>query len=583
MADQLHTVKVETDVEIAMRDGTVLRADVYRPDAPGRFPVVLERTPYNRAERRGNQIVMPLYVAQRGYAVVIQDVRGRYGSDGVFKPFHQEQDDGYDTIAWCAEQPWSDGKVGTFGGSYVGATQWLAATQRHPALVCMVPAVTSDDYYEGWTYQGGAFALGFAGSWSMFALTLANFPNFTRNGAVNDGDGARLIAAIDGLPQSLSDGTPGALAGLDPAQTPYYFEWVQHPTDDDYWRKIRIADHHAGISAPALNIAGWFDIFLGGSVRNYAGMRQHGATQEARNGQRLIIGPWSHTTLGAAASGSQYFGLAASPAGMDLLGEHMRWYGHWLKGEDTGVSDEAPVRIFVMGENAWRSEQEWPLARTRYVDYYLRSDGGANTLNGDGVLSVEAPADEPADSFVYDPADPVPTDGGGLCCYPALFPGGPFDQTPIEQRQDVLCFTTPPLAEDTEVTGPLSVTLFAATDAPDTDFTAKLVDVCEAGDCAVGLIDGIVRARYRQGTQQAVAITPGEVLEYTIDLWATSNVFKRGHRIRLEISSSNYPRFDRNPNTGEEPAYATEFRAARQTILHDAQHPSRITLPIIPR
>ena len=583
MAEQLQTVKVETGVEVTMRDGTVLLADVYRPDAPGRFPVVLERTPYDRAERRGNHIVMPLYVAQRGYAVVVEDVRGRYGSDGAFAPFHQERADGYDTIAWCAEQPWSTGKVGMFGGSYVGATQWLAATQQHPALVCMVPAVTPDDYYEGWTYQGGAFALGFAGSWSMLALTLANLPNLTRNGAVSAGDAERLTAAIDALPQSLGDGAPGALASLDAAQTPFYFEWASHPTDDDYWREVRIADHHQRIGAPALNIAGWFDIFLGGSLRNYVGMRQRGATKGSREGQRLIIGPWSHTTLGLAASGSQYFGLAASPVGMDLLGEHMRWFDHWLKGEDTGVADEAPVRIFVMGENAWRSEQEWPLARTRYVDYYLHSKGGANTLDGDGTLSTEPPGGEPADTFVYDPADPVPTNGGGLCCYPALFPGGPFDQTAIERRQDVLCFTTPPLAEDTEVTGPLSVTLFAATDAPDTDFTAKLVDVCEAGDCAVGLIDGIVRARYRQGTQAAVAITPGEVSEYTIDLWATSNVFKRGHRIRIEISSSNYPRFDRNPNTGEEPAYATKMRPARQTVLHDAQYPSRITLPMIPR
>ena len=588
MADQLHTVRIETDVAVLMRDGTVLRADVYRPDAPGRFPVILERTPYNRWERRGNHVVIPHYVAQRGYAVVIQDVRGRFGSDGDFQPFHQERDDGFDTVAWCAEQRWSSGKVGTYGGSYVGATQWLAATQQPPALVCLVPLVTSDDYYEGWTYQGGAFQLGFVGSWSLNALTLANLPSLAGNDSgASDGGHGRLIAAIDRLPESLADAAPSALPHLDETQTPYYFEWLRHPTDDAYWRSVRIADSHHVITTPALNVAGWFDIFLGGSLRNFVGMQQHGATQEARQGQRLIVGPWSHTTLAAAASGAQYFGMAASPVGMDLLAEHLRWWDHWLKGVDNGVAEEPPVRIFVMGDNEWRSEQEWPLARTQYIDYFFRSDGHANTLDGDGALSTDAPTDglgnEPSDSFVYDPANPVPTNGGGLCCYPALMPGGPSDQTATERRADVLCYTTPPLADDIEVTGPLSVTLYAATDAPDTDFTAKLVDVCEQNNCAMGLVDGILRGRYRQGTARAVPLPMGEAVEYTIDLWATSNVFKRGHCIRVEISSSNFPRFDRNPNTGEEPGQAMTMRTARQTVFHTAAYPSRITLPVIPR
>ena len=582
MTDHLYTVKVESGVPVAMRDGVVLRADVYRPDAPGRFPVILERTPYNRWERRGNHVVMPVYVAQRGYAVVIVDVRGRHGADGEFAPFHQEQDDGYDTVEWCANQAWSAGKVGTYGASYVGATQWLAATQRHPALVCIAPTVTSDDYYEGWTYQGGAFQLGFAGSWSLQALTMANLPNLERNGRVREGDRERLAAAIDRLPHSLGDAAPAHLPHLDLDQSPFFFEWQRHPTLDDYWRQVRIADHHPQITTPALNIGGWFDIFLGGTIGNFTGMRANGATEQARAGQRLIIGPWSHTTIAMAASGAQYFGVAATALGLDLLAEHLRWWDYWLKDEDNGVPGDPPVRIFVMGANKWRDEQEWPLARARYANYYFHSGGAANASDGDGVLSVEPPGAEPPDAFVYDPADPVPTNGGGLCCYPALLPGGPFDHSSIERRSDVLCYTTPPLEHDTEVTGPVSLTLYASTDAPDTDFTAKLVDVCEAGDCAIGLTDGIARARYRNSTDAADFITPGEPTEYRIDLWATSNVFKKGHRIRVEVSSSNFPRFDRNPNTGEEPWKATEMRPALQTVWHTAQLPSRITLPIIP-
>lgn len=578
-----YAVRVESGVPVPMRDGTVLRADVYRPDTEGRFPVILERTPYNREERRGNHYVTPVHVAQRGYAVVIQDCRGRHGSEGEFSPFHQEPQDGYDTLEWCAQQPWSSGKVGTYGASYVGATQWLAAMRQHPALACIAPTVTSDDYYEGWTYQGGAFQLGFAGSWALNALTLVNRPHLERAGRFSAEDKERLAKAIDALPDSLGDGAPAAMPHLREDQTPYYFEWMRHPTLDDYWRNVRIAEHHERIDLPALHVGGWFDIFLGGTLRNFVGMREHAPSEAARSAQRLIIGPWSHTTLGAAVTGIQHFGLAATLFAIDLQSEHMRWWDRWLKGERNGVDDDAPVRLYVMGDNAWRDEQEWPLARTRYVDYYFHSGGGANTSGGDGTLSTEPARDEAADRFEYDPTNPVPTNGGGLCCYPARLPGGPFDHTEIEQRPDVLCYTTAPLEEDVEVTGPISVTLYASTDGADTDFTAKLVDVCEKGDCAAGLTDGIIRARYREGTDSARFVTPGEVYEYVIDLWATSNVFKKGHAIRVEVSSSNFPRFDRNPNTGEEPSTASTWRRASQRVLHDAAHPSRITLPVIPR
>lgn len=583
MAGRLHAVRVETDVTVRMRDGVILRADVYRPEKRGRFPVVLERTPYNRAERRGAHVVMPAYLAQRGYAVVVQDVRGRFGSDGEFRPFHQEVADGYDTIAWCARQPWSTGKVGTYGGSYVGATQMLAAMSQPEALACMVPLVTTDGYYEGWTYQGGALQLGFTASWALFALVLQNMAHTASRKRLPKDTVARMVRAIDGMPASLRGLPTRTLAGLPRSVAPYYDEWLRHPRKDRYWDAVDVGAAHARMDVPALHVAGWFDIFLGGSLRNYAGMRAKAPSPRARDGQRLIVGPWAHTAVGAASQGERYFGMQASPFGLDLLAEHLRWFDYWLKGMRNGALAAAPVRIFVMGDNRWRDEQEWPLARTRYVDYYLHGRGNANTADGDGTLTVRRPgAVEPPDSFTYDPADPVPTHGGALCCYPALLPGGPLDQRRIEERPDVLCYTTPPLTRDLEVTGPLTVTLYAATDGPDTDFTAKLVDVCPEG-CAHALADGIIRARYRNGTRRAVLVTPGGVNEYTIDLGATSNVFKRGHRIRLEVSSSNFPRFDRNPNTGEEPASARATRAARQTVLHTARYASRIRLPVIPR
>ena len=275
-------------------------------------------------------------------------------------------------------------------------------------------------------------------------------------------------------------------------------------------------------------------------------------------------------------------GVAADAAGIDLDGVQLRWFDHWLKGVDSGIMEEAPVRIFVMGDNVWRDEQEWPLARAWSTYYYFHSGGKANSLNGDGTLSTQAPGEEPGDVFVYNPANPVPTRGGPLCCNPYFMAGGAFEQKDVEAREDVLVYSTPPLQRDVEVTGPITVTLWAATSAKDTDFTAKLVDVCEHG-CAINLTDGIIRARYRESSSAPSLLEPGRDYRYTIDLWATSNVFKSGHRIRVEVSSSNFPRFDRNTNTGNVIAEDASFVPAMQTILHDAQHPSHINLPIVPK
>ncbi len=582
------SIQVEKDVPVAMRDGTVLMTDVYRPAAADRFPVLLQRTPYNK-ELGGLALVQTdvFRAVRRGYAVVIQDCRGRYRSDGDFRPFVQEIADGYDAVEWCGAQPWSDGSVGMFGTSYVGATQWLAAIAAPPSLRAIVPAFTASDYYEGWTYQGGAFQWGFMCNWVLPFLTTADLLRRNEREGVDDFDAwrDRLIAAIDGNPETAKI-LPLSEVPVSKDWTPYFFEWMAHPSRDSFWQERSIEERHDQVQVPALNIAGWYDIFLDGSLRNFTGVQELGATDAARNGSRLLLGPWTHTTPPLAQSGAVDFGANAGqslmPLSMDIDGATLRFFDYWLKGIDDGVSSEAPVQLFVMGEDVWRTENEWPLARAVETDYFLSSGGNANSIAGDGELVNDAPGDDRPDVFLYDPFHPVPTFGGQLCCYPSTLPPGAYDQRPVEMRPDVLVYATPPLDEDTEVTGPVRLHLWAATSAADTDFTAKLVDIYPDG-YARNLTDGIIRARYRQGTDTPRPITPGEIYEYAIDLWATSNLFRAGHRIALEVSSSNFPRFDRNLNTGAALGADAAMRPAIQTVFHDAERPSRLVLPIVPR
>lgn len=581
-------MRVTRDVPVEMRDGTTLYADVYRPADDDRYPVILQRTPYNK-EMGGLALIQTdtFRAVRRGYVVVIQDCRGRYNSDGKFKPFHQEIADGFDTVEWCARQPWSDGNVGMFGTSYVGATQWLAAISAPPSLKCIIPTFTSSDYYEGWTYQGGALQWGFMCNWILPYFTAADL--FRKHRELSMPDYADHCAVLTNAVDNMSETVeilPLKDFPIDNELSPYFAEWLSHPSRGEFWRSISIEENHDRISVPAYNIGGWYDIFLDGTLRNFTGVREYGATSEARDGARLLLGPWTHTTPPLAVSGAVDFGMTAgqgySPISMDVDGEHLRFFDYWLKGIDDGWSEEPPVKLFVMGEDAWRYEQEWPLARTQYTEYFLHSDGNANSSSGDGSLSTDGPADERPDHYLYDPFHPVPTNGGQLCCYPSKLAPGAFDQRSVEERADVLVFTTEPLESDLEVTGPVVLKLWAATTAVDTDFTGKLVDVYPDG-YARNLTDGIIRARYRNGTAKPERVTPGEVVEYTIDLWSTSNLFKAGHRIGLEVTSSNFPRFDRNLNTGGDLGQESEMRPAIQTIFHDAGHPSRLILPVIPR
>jgi putative CocE/NonD family hydrolase len=572
-------IVLERNIEIPMRDGCVLRGDLFRPDTSEKLPVLLNRTPYNKAMPMVFAMTLDATrAAEAGYNVLIQDCRGRFASDGEWDCFTVEATDGYDTIEWAARQPWSSGSVGTYGASYMGATQWLAATQAPPSLKAMVPSITASDYHDGWTYQGGAFCLFFNLSWTMAALAPARL----MRGRGDDRGIAEELGAVVGSIDRMRDKMDHLpLSGFPMFQrgAPYFFDWLKHPAYDEYWRAVSIEEKHAKINVPALNIGGWYDIFQGGTLRNFAGMRAKGASDAARNGQRLVVGPWSHAVPFQNLVGAVDFGLKSGPVSVDVDGMQLRFFDRWLKGKDAG--NESAVRLFVMGINEWRDETDWPLPGTDLRRYYLHSRGKANSMYGDGGLSTEPPGAEPADHFLYNPADPVPTAGGGLCCYPGALQGGAWDQASVEHRADVLVYSTEPLEQDVELIGPVLLTLFASSSAPDTDFTAKLVDVAPCGT-AINLTDGILRARFRESRSEERMLTPGKVAQFSIDMWSTANVFKKGHRIRLEVSSSNFPRFDRNPNTGH-PLYTdAETRPAMQTVRHDRSFASYMTLPVIP-
>jgi len=561
---QSYSVTVEHNAAAVMRDGTKLRADICRPKADGKFPVLLVRTPYDKT----NEMEFGAKAAARGYVVVEQDVRGRFQSEGEWYPFKNESQDGYDTVEWAAGLPYANGKVGMFGGSYVGATQYLAAIAKPPHLTGISPNVTASNYHDGWTYQGGAFEQWFNESWTT-GLALN-----TVHRRVDAGQNA--VAWAQKLPLTSY---PVLQAPTAENLAPYFADWLAHPNYDEYWKQWSIEEHYAQIQVPVFGFGAWYDIFLGGTLRNYARLKKEAGTEEAKRGQKLMV------YVGGHAGGSDSRKVGAVDFGeklpFDFNEVMLSWYDALLKGQ-TSAPTEKPVKIFVMGRNEWREEDDWPLSRARNTKYYLHSAGAANTASGDGTLSVAAPGAEKSDQFAYDPSDATPTWGGPLCCGPFPPAGlGPQDQSKVESRSDVLVFTTPALTKDLEVTGPVSLELYVSTSAPDTDFTGKLVDVWPNG-LAQNLTEGILRLRYRNSQEKPELAKPGETYHITVDLWATSNVFLAGHKLRLEVSSSNFPRFDRNLNTGEEQAGATRMSKANNVIYHDKAHPSALVLPLVP-
>jgi len=567
-ADEAYPVTVERGVAATMRDGVVLRADIYRPKADGKFPVLLQRTPYNKT----NGINFGLRAAARGFVVIFQDVRGRYSSEGEWYTFKHESDDGYDSVEWAAALPYSNGKVGMFGGSYVGATQMLAAIAHPPHLAGICPIVTASNYHDNWTYQGGAFEQWFNESWTS---GLAQDTFNRRVGQETNAQQGLWKLPLTSYPL-FNFPEPTATTYSQAALAPYFVDWLAHPSYDDYWKRLSIEEHYADINVPALHIAAWYDIFQAGSLRNYTGIRARGG-QGARASQRLLVVVGGHAGSGRKI-GEVDFGPAA--AEFDEDDATLAWYEFLFKGAQNNFAKEKAVKIFVMGKNEWREEEDWPLARARSVKYFLHSEGNANSLRGRGSLSSADPHSEPADHFVYDPANPVPTVGGPLCCDSGHLPPGPRDQRSVEARDDVLIYSTPAFAQDMEVTGPVSLELFAKSSAVDTDFTAKLVDVAPDG-FAKNLTEGIVRGRYRDSKEKAELMNPAQIYKFSIDLWSTSNVFLKGHVLRLEVASSNFPRFDRNLNTGESAATGQNFVPATNTVYHDAEHPSVLMVPVV--
>lgn len=573
---------VERNVSAQMRDGTTLYADIWRPDADGVFPVLLTRTPYDKG-----QPSLPLVAGLdfiravgEGYVVIVQDVRGRFASEGEWS-FGAEFEDGYDTVEWAANLPFSNRNVGMFGISYLAYTQWMAAAARPPQLKAIFPQQMAGGP-KHMVYRGGAFCLGSALFWA--AGQLPDLLSRKGRGGVDITEEMdELLEILNNMPQAYERLPLGSGNSVVSTNFSTYVDWMRHVDGDEYWEPSTYDHRLNDVDIPVFHLGSWHDLYPADVPGLYARMVAGSSTQVRAKMQKLIMGPWVHGQMASDVISDLYMGFSATAAGIDLPGLQLRWFDHWLKSKDTGLLDEPPVKIFVMGRNVWRNEFEWPLARTRWTDFFLRSGGRANSALGDGRLDEKCPeVDEPPDSFHYDPARPVPTVGG-----PTVLPGnaiganaGPKDQVHVETRDDVLVYSTPPLQQDIEVTGPIKATIFAATSARDTDWTVKLADVHPDGR-SYNLADGIVRARYRLGAERPALPKQGQVYQYEIDLGAVSNVFKKGHRIRIQVSSSNFPRFSRNHNTGDDIETDENFVIAHQSILHNLAHPSRICLPII--
>jgi putative CocE/NonD family hydrolase len=559
-AEKTFEVEVRTEVKIPMRDGVELSANIFLPKTEGKYPVILIRSPYGKGnEKYGDG----LFYAGRGYVVVSQDCRGKGSSQGEWEPFANERNDGADTQKWLLEQPWCNGSIGTAGGSYVGFTQWISAPNAGDHLKAMFPVVPLVDTYGDGVYIDGALNLALMMGWGSMV-------------AIKPGEQVTLFTwkeqdwnkAFRTLPLNEWDRVLGR-------KVQYLRDWVAHPHFDDYWAARGVRNQWQDITVPICAVGGWYDIFSRSVFEHINAVRKMSSSQDARKHQHLLMGPWGHGISQDGKVGDLNFGKESV---INLRELQTKWFDYWLKGDNAGVDTWPAFRIFIMGRNQWRDEKQWPLERTEYTPYYFHSDGAANTAEGDGKLTTAKPEQQSSDEFVYDPNDPVPTAGG---CNLVGCPAGPRDQSEVEKRNDVLVFSSEALKTELEVTGPVKVILYAASTAKDTDFTAKILDVHPDGR-PFNLCDGILRASYRDSKSLPSLIQPGKVYRYEIDLWVTSNAFLPGHKIRVEISSSNFPRFNRNLNTGEPFGTGTEFIKATQTIYHDKERPSHVLLPVIP-
>lgn len=586
-----YAVELDKSVMVPMRDGVKLSTDIYRPSGAGEpLPVVLIRTPYNKRWYRqaDNGQPNPAYMfAGQGYAVLVQDTRGRFESEGDYTISTPDDRDGYDTVTWAARQPWSTGKVGTYGCSYLGEDQIETAKLRHPNLAAMIPqAAGGASRYFG-QIMGGAVELATIIGWYWDWGTkdfLHPPPNSGDGFWANEGQyfnpGSTMPPAeYRKMWNSLP--TVDIFKKFEGPRTDFE-NVLRNPAGSRWWAERPYIVDSDQFDVPALHVDSWYDYGVGDVFYQFNLMRSNAASSRGRDNQFVIISPTSHCQSEAVTAHTIVGERDMGDPRLDYYGIYLRWFDHWLKGIQNGVTKMPRVQIYVMGANRWRGENEWPLVRTKFTKYYFHSTGSANSRFGDGVLSTDVAGNEPDDSYVYDPGAPVQSVGGPMCCTGTTYASeGSFDQSAVEARQDVLVYTTPVLKNGIEVTGPLEAVLSVSSSAVDTDFTAKLVDVYPDGK-AYNVQEGILRARYREGFGHKTWMKPGDVHQLKVDMQATSNFFAPGHRIRVEISSSNFPRFDRNLNTGGNNFDEVEWKQAHNALHHSSAHPSYILLPVIP-
>ncbi len=545
---------------IRLRDGVTVYADVYRPARDGRVPAIVVRTPYGVQRENVGVHDRLIQLARMGYAVVNTDVRGRYESEGAWDPFRSEGRDGYDVVQWAAAQPWSTGKVATQGGSYLGHVQWATLGEQPPALVAAFPAVASTNLYKNWITHGGAFHLAFNFGWGVVRMPF----RIMQPQLYFTGPDAAPELRYEQLLRHLPLETMDERAFNHPVK--HWRDWVAHESYDAYWKAVSDEERFAKVNVPVMTQGGWFDIFLPGTIDGFVGVRTRGANERARQLTRMVIGPWGH------GPSRKYGDLDFGPeADRTLFQYEVRWHDFHMKGMANGVDTEPPAQIFYMGVNRWRGEQDWPVPGTRYTRWHLQPGGG---------LATTAPgAADASTTYRYDPNDPVPTTGGNNCCGSPTI-AGPVDQKPLDARADIVRFSSDVLKEPVTIAGPVSMDLHATTDGRDTDWMVKLIDVHPDGK-AYPMAEGILRARFREGLDRPQLLTPGQAYRYTVDMVGTAVVFQPGHRIRVDITSSNFPQFDRNLNTGDPLGKGTQPRIAQQTIHHSAARPSAIVLPIV--
>jgi putative CocE/NonD family hydrolase len=572
------SIVVEKNIPIPMRDGVKLAADIYRPSGPGNYPVLLQRTPYNKELWPITAMTLdPIRAAAAGYAVVIQDVRGRWASEGdVFFPYRDELDDGYDSVEWSSSQDYASGQVGCYGLSYMGGTAWLAAVSGHSALGAISPTTAPNDFWRNHFWRGGALNIGTLAMWAMRAIGPAALIRAKSDLGEMVPLLIKLIDDVDAFGEVLQT-LP--LSEFEPTRPdddsflPFFYEFLKHPVPDEWTAAMLVSSRHEQVKVPSLTIAGWHDLLLAPDLEHFQGMRNNAGSETARSNSKLIVGPWAHASF-LHVVGDIDFGFRSNGMFLDLKEDltklQLRWFDRWLKNERNGIDDEAPVKLFIQGSNRWRDEQAWPLVRAVDTPWFLNAARGLSPVPPD--------SDTLPESYVYDPNDPCPTCGGGTLLPPQYAPG-PRDQTPILDRRDVLSHTSRPLEQDLEVTGPVSAILFAATSGRDTDWVVKLCDVHPDGR-TFSVCDGVLRASVRDGLTRQL-VEPNAIVRYEVSLWSTAMVFKAGHRLRLLITSSDFPRYDRNPNTGELAHQATRLEPALQRIYLDSEHASHIILPIV--